>query len=131
MNDVVREQAPEDAGLCVPGLVISRKADGRANYSKPGKAALVEMVRSSVASLPALARANGINANMLAKWVQQHSTASKRRPVVRTAPTLLPVALKPELASSRMSCEIVLARATLRLQLDGPGLRAVIEQLNR
>ncbi len=135
MNEVVREPAPEDTRLRVAGLVMSRKADGRANYSKPSKAALVEMVRSAVASRPVLARANGINANMLAKWVKD---SSRSRVAKRAAakPKLMPVvvgqsAAKPAVVLQPVPCEVVLVRGTLRMSLDAQGLRQVIDALSR
>jgi transposase-like protein len=119
----------------VPDLLISRKVDGRANYSAQGKARLVEMVRTSGASLPVLARINAVNANMLAKWVHGWSNSrSAKRPLTKFK--LMPVvihesAVKPATAQRSVQCEVVLARGTLRMSVDAQGRRKVIDALSR
>jgi transposase-like protein len=119
----------------VPDLLISRKVDGRANYSAQGKARLVEMVRTSGVSLPVLARINEVNANMLAKWVHGWSSSRSAKRAL-TKSKLMPVvihesAVKFATAQRSVQCEVVLSRGTLRLSVDAQGLRQVIDALSR
>lgn len=143
MNEVVMAGGGLDEAMYrVPGLLISRKADGRANYSAQGKAALVQLVRTSGLSMPVLARINEVNTNMLAKWVHGWSNSRTKRAVRKAADvSLVPVTLAAAtgplaLTSSApkpvapLSCEIVLARGSVRVQLDQAGLRSVIAALS-
>jgi transposase-like protein len=80
MNEVISGEGgviADESDYRVPDLLISRKVDGRANYSAQGKARLVEMVRTSGVSLPLPARINGVNANLLSKWVNGWSIGRK------------------------------------------------------
>jgi transposase-like protein len=129
----------ERARWLVPGLIRGRKSDGRCIYEPAAKRAVIALCKQPDASVALIALINAINTNMLRKWL---TPKQYRRPRAKPSAVMLPVkvssageqlmaAVLPPKSSASMSCEIVLARATLRLQLDGPGLRAVIEQLNR
>jgi transposase-like protein len=82
----------------IPGLISSYKTDGRAVYSEQGKAALVQLVRLGQASLPVIARANGVNHNLVHKWVKggQVKTRSTKPAAIQTprsTVSLIPVKL--------------------------------------
>lgn len=68
------------------GLVVGRRANGRNTYSKEGKRRLVEICLQPGISLAKVALQNGLNANLLRRWV---SDSLKGR---RSAVTGMPVA---------------------------------------
>jgi transposase len=58
-------------------LLVGRKSDGRGVYDEAAKAELVAACGRPGASVSRLARACGINANQLSRWVREHR---QRRP---------------------------------------------------
>jgi transposase-like protein len=122
----------------IPGLIAAVRRDGRRLYTPHGKAAVIAQCTRPGASMAGVALAHGINPNIVRKWVvdAQAITAS-----TRVANRLLPVQVvasvqpEPKPAASRstmptVSCEVVLARGTLRLSVDAQGLRQVIDALS-
>jgi transposase len=86
----------------IEGLILGYKADGRCIYSKTGKKALVEACLQPGVSVAASALANGVNANLLRKWIRQHEVGTgkfgrrKRREPLPAA--LLPIHLHEPLS---------------------------------
>ena len=58
-------------------LLVGRESDGRGVYDETAKAELVAACGRPGASVSRLARACGINANQLSRWVREHR---QRRP---------------------------------------------------
>jgi transposase-like protein len=115
----------------VAGLVRSHKRDGRANYDPAGKAALVRLAKSSVLSVPELARINGVNANLLGKWM--HGGRNKRSSVIgkplATPAKLLPIKLTMPV-STACTVEVSLPLGTLRLSgVDSALLTSLVKAL--
>lgn len=97
----------ERAAARIEGLLKSRRVDGRAVYSKSAKASLIEACRQPGVSVAASALANGINANLLHKWIRE-SESKPRSANAEVSPTarerlsaLLPVTLTEELSVIR------------------------------
>ena len=75
----------------VEGLVVGRRRDGKRRYSESGKQALIGLCQKPGASVAAIAVANGLNPNVLRRWLslaQAGRTFQNERAV-----TLLPVML--------------------------------------
>ena len=81
----------------IEGLILGHKADGRCIYSKTGKKALVEACLQPGVSVAASALANGVNANLLRKWIRQHQVGmgktGRRKRGEPLAGALLPIHL--------------------------------------
>ena len=81
----------------IEGLTLGHKADGRCVYSKAGKKALVEACLQPGVSVAASALVNGVNANLLRKWIHQREIGmgkpSRRKRGEPLAGALLPIHL--------------------------------------
>ena len=53
----------------IEGLIVGRKRDGRNIYGSAGKRALIHACLPPGISVAGSALANGINANLLRKWI--------------------------------------------------------------
>ena len=62
----------ENASEIIPNLVVGHKQDGRARYSKQAKRTLVEACLKPGVSVSRMALVNGLNANLLRKWITQY-----------------------------------------------------------
>lgn len=60
--------------------VVSRSRGGRCRYDKAGKRALVESCLRPGVSVARKAQENGINANLLRKWITQYLLERERAP---------------------------------------------------
>jgi transposase-like protein len=132
------EQVGVDQGVsrwAVSGLVSSYKTDGRAVYSEQGKAALVQLVRLGQASLPVIARANGVNHNLVHKWVKGGETKprSMKAAVLQTPSagvSLIPIKLAPQTPSMCSRVVVQMAGATLSVEgCSGEYLQLILKQL--
>ena len=56
----------------IEGLIVGRKRDGRSIYSNAGKRALIHACLQPGISVAGSALANGVNANLLRKWIQSY-----------------------------------------------------------
>ena len=65
----------------IEGLIVGRKGDGRSIYSAAGKRALIHACLEPGISVAGSALANGVNANLLRKWIRQFQ--SKQQPTHR------------------------------------------------
>src|SRR5882672_4715851 len=76
-------------------LIVGHKRDGRNVYSKDGKWELVEACQHPGVSVARLALQNGINANVLRKWIRNYQSAKSAAVAIGAAPAvaakLLPV----------------------------------------
>lgn len=101
-------------------LLVGRKSDGRGVYDEAAKAELVAACGRPGASVSRLARACGINANQLSRWVREHR---QRRPgslAVAAVPGEAFVAVSIDSAHSMLpaaSASAVAARICLKARL--------------
>jgi transposase len=127
----------------IAGLVVSRKQNGRCIYSARAKHALVEACLRPGVSVARTALINGVNANLVRKWIRAHLAQRQAAPqpgaVASAAVALLPVTRVSERVLKRApverqaateSCiEIILSQVTLRLRgrVDAQQLREVMD----
>ena len=62
----------------IEGLIVGRKGDGRSIYSAAGKRALIHACLQPGISVAGSALANGVNANLLRKWIRQFQSKEQR-----------------------------------------------------
>ena len=134
----------------IDGFIVGRKRDGRNIYSSAGKRALIHACLQPGISIAGSALANGVNANLLRKWIQRYqgrhsskkpSAASNRLmpllPIQLTDPPALPIsehssvvvresAEPVEVQNNRIEIEIAGAKLTLRGNVDAQQLRLVL-----
>src|SRR5580658_2011205 len=79
----------------VEGLVVRAPGNGRRTYSETGKRALVQLSLRPGVSVVGLALANGINANLLRRWITQYGPEAKAGNATRSGAALLPVSTSP------------------------------------
>jgi transposase-like protein len=79
----------------VEGLVVRAPANGRRTYSETGKRALVQISLRPGVSVAGLALANGINANLLRRWITQYGPEAKAGNGTSSGASLLPVSTSP------------------------------------
>jgi transposase-like protein len=123
------------------GVRVNRT--GRRTYSAQYKRRLVEQCTEGV-SVAGIALANGLNANLLRRWIVRHRGA-KTAP---TLPRLLPVSIEAPAAAERsitppaarnsgrgttgaIEIEVYGARIHLRGAVDAASLALVLEALSR
>ena len=109
-------------------LVVGRRSNGRNIYSKAAKRRLVEVCLKPGVSLARVALHNGLNANVLRRWVTLHLRKGGSMPV--PAASFIPVAPLPGRNPAAL-IEIDVNGATLRLQgpVDAAQLRLVLDCL--
>ena len=134
----------------IDGFIVGRKRDGRNIYSSAGKRALIHACLQPGISVAGSALANGVNANLLRKWIQRYqgrqsskkpSAASNRLipllPIQLTDPPALPTSehslvvthdsAKPvEAQNNQIEIEFNGAKVRLRGQVDAQQLRLVL-----
>jgi transposase-like protein len=140
----------------IDGLIVGRKRDGRNIYSSAGKRALIHACLQPGISVAGSALANGINANLLRKWIQRYQgRQSSKKPMAKSnhCPLpLLPIQLTEpspvsktehnppptielsktvEVQSNQIEIEIAGAKLTLRGNIDAKQLRLVLACLAR
>ena len=69
--------------------MVGRRRDGKYRYSESGKQVLIGLCQQSGASVSAIAVANGINSNVVRRWLSL--TQVERASQNDQAPALLPV----------------------------------------
>jgi len=142
----------ENTSEIIENLVIGRKQDGRARYSKQAKRDLVEACLRPNVSVARMALVNGLNANLLRKWIMQYQTQEAfpiggDQSALSSAVTLVPVAALNEAQQfksgdtirnegrtvAQSAIEIVLGEAVvlLRGDVDSQRLRTVLDCLER
>jgi len=100
----------------------------RRSFTKEFKRELVRQAMLPEVSRAALALANGVNANQLARWCREHQRADQATfvPVVSTAPTASEYALPA--IPGEIEWRHGDASVTIRGKVDTEILRAVISQ---
>ena len=115
------------------GQSVARvQSNGRRRYTPEFKAWMIEQCRRPDVSLAGLALANGLNANMLRKWVVKRKTAAASSMQAQ----LLPVRIAPTRADGPpkreegfIEVEIGGARVKLHGQVQAEQLRMVLAAL--
>ena len=62
----------------IEGLIVGHKGDGRCIYSAAGKRALIHACLQPGISVAGSALVNGVNANLLRKWIRQFQSKQQR-----------------------------------------------------
>ena len=76
----------------IDGLIVGRKRDGRNIYSGAGKRALIHACLQPGISVAGSALANGVNANLLRKWIQRYQgRQSSKKPATQSNHRPLPL----------------------------------------
>ena len=140
----------------IEGLIVGRKRDGRSIYSSAGKRALIHACLQPGISVAGSALANGVNANLLRKWIQRYQCRqSSNKPAVKSNHRpipLLPIQLTEpsrvsktehnppltieapptvEAQSNQIEIQIAGAKLTRRGNVDARQLRTVLACLAR
>jgi transposase len=140
----------------IDGFIVGRKRDGRNIYSSAGKRALIHACLQPGVSVAGSALANGVNANLLRKWIQRYqgrpsskrSTAKSNHrlipllPIQLSEPTpaakaghnpppTIELSKTVEAQSNHVEIEIAGAKVTLRGHVDAKQLRLVLACLAR
>lgn len=140
----------------IDGLIVGRKRDGRNIYSSAGKRALIHACLQPGISVAGSALVNGVNANLLRKWIQRYQgRQNSKKPAAKSNHRLIPLlpiqlnepstALKAThtppptieptqtvaVQSNQIEIEIAGAKLTLRGNVDAHQLRTVLACLAR
>lgn len=118
----------------IEGLIQGHKADGRCVYNKAAKAALIEAYLQSDVSAAGCALANGINANLLRKWVRAYERetgkASNKPKAKRGRPaaaTLIPIRLAESPKTTPVQMMIPpLPRSPSPIEIEYAGARVLL-----
>jgi transposase len=104
----------------VVDLVDHVRRDGRRQYRPEAKQAIVEQCRRPGVSIAAVALANGLNANVVRRWLVEPSGKSS---VVKAAADLVPVVIRniPERAAAAKS--MALESAAIEIDVNGARIR--------
>jgi transposase-like protein len=119
----------------VEGLVVRAPPGGRRTYSVAGKRALVQSCMRPGVSVASTALANGINANLLRRWLVLYGPGGRPANDTSTRVSLVPVSTGSAATSRAASfpdcIEIIFMGTTIRVRgmVDARALRAVLDCL--
>ena len=104
----------------VADLVDHVRRDGRRQYRPEAKQAIVEQCRRPGVSIAAVALANGLNANVVRRWLVEPRAKSS---VVKAAADLVPVVIRniPERAAAAKS--MALEETAIEIDVNGARIR--------
>jgi transposase-like protein len=119
----------------IPNLIARVRADGMKIFTPVAREQLIRQARTGEHSVGALARANGVPTFLLQRWLAggTKKISVKSKPKKKSPPTqLIPVRLKPspQAASALLACEVVLARGSIKVQVDKSGLADLVLALS-
>ena len=120
-------------------LVVGRKRDGRCVYDEQAKLDLVTAARRPGVSVSAIARACGVNANQVSRWLREHEQRPSRKQtadVVEADSAFVAVRVQATSGPSQGSSTTLQARLPNGVVIDMCGcdvqrLCALIEALGR
>ena len=121
-------------------LVVGRKRDGRCVYDEQAKLELVTACRTPGVSVSAVARACGINANQVSRWLREHEqrlqSPKRAAEAAEAGSAFVAVHVQPAPAASLVVPATLQARLPNGVVLDlhdcdVQQLRAAIETLGR
>lgn len=117
----------------VEGLVVRGPVNGRRTYSKAAKQALVQICLRPGVSVAGTALANGINANLLRRWMTLYASGAKGGKEASSGVALLPVSTAPAAVRSSTDSFIELSFMGASIRVRGPvdarALRTVLDCL--
>jgi transposase len=119
----------------VEGLVVRAPPGGRRTYSVAAKRALVQSCFRPGVSVASTALANGINANLLRRWMVVYGPGGKATNRSGTSVSLVPVSTGSAATLRSVSTpdciEIIFMGTTIRVHgmVDARALRAVLDGL--
>ena len=128
----------ERAAPRIEGLITARKGDGRCVYSEAGKRALVEACLQPGVSVAASALANGVNANLLRKWIAHYQRKQRGKAgAVMKSPAAAPAVLLPVIseaaatrsATTRVEAAKPKAQTPGSIEIEYAGVRIVLRGL--
>lgn len=110
----------ENASIALSERVTLVTSDGRKRYDPYAKNALVLACLKPGVSVAAMALRNGINANLLRKWIQMHKQTLSNQATQGFVPVTItaPVAAQPAVVATRAFAANVQARLANGVQLD-------------
>jgi transposase-like protein len=112
--------------VAIENLIKSVRRDGFKRYHDSAKAELITQARSGRYSIAKLARVNGVNANLLHRWIETVEATPrqvhKKLASNKTKPRVLLPVIVTESAPNKTNspvpmCEIILPKGTLRVPL--------------
>ena len=117
-----------ESGYRIEGLVVGTRRDGKRRYDENAKGRLIALCMQPGVSLAAVAVSNGLNPNVVRRWVEQVRTGWLR-PLPGPA-ALLPVVVNDNPAATpsvpapdRSGAEISTRQTEFRIDLAGGTLR--------
>jgi transposase len=119
----------------VEGLVVRAPPGGQRTYSVAAKRALVQSCLRPGVSVASTALANGINANLLRRWMVLYGPGGISASKAGTSVSLVPVSTgspaTPRAATLPDCIEIIFMGTTIRMRgmIDARALRTVLDCL--
>jgi hypothetical protein len=119
----------------IPNLIARVRADGMKVFRPLAREQLISQARAGDHSVGALARVNGVPTFLLQRWLAggTKKISGKSKSKKKAPPTqLIPVRLKPSplAAPALLACEVVLARGSIKVQVDKSGLADLVLALS-
>ena len=116
-NEVLERPRAE----AVAGLVDRVRRDGRRQYRPEAKQALIQQCARPGVSIAAVALANGLNANVLRRWIllDQRATAGGVKPTA----ALLPVVLRDLPSRTATAKPVADEMAAIEIDVNGARIR--------
>lgn len=122
------------------GRVVARgvRRGGYRKHSLESKRAIVQQCLAPGASVAGIALANGVNANLVRKWIHKYRAGEYGEPA--SVPMLLPVKLRDEVdsvpkatavAKGHIDIELAAGRVRVHGNVDAEVLRTVLASLRR
>jgi transposase-like protein len=99
---------------------LGRRVVPRRFRSLEDKLQIIDEARAPGASVAAVARAHGVNANLVFAWMRQQEQGLLSARSRRSAPALLAVTVEPSAAKETASSAVRTARATERIEVELP-----------
>jgi transposase-like protein len=112
----------ERAAPRIEGLITGRKSDGRCVYSKAGKVALVQACLQPGVSVAASALANGVNANLLRKWILRYQSKQRGKAGALTkSAAATPAVLLPVISEAAQTAPATIRVEPVQPKAQSPG----------
>jgi hypothetical protein len=119
----------------IPNLIVRVRADGMKVFQRQAREQLINQARVGRYSVATLAQINGIPAFLLERWLAggKKKVSVKGKPIKNALATpMIPVKLKSSIpaALAPLVCEVVLARGSIKVQVDQSGLSQLVAALS-
>ena len=105
----------------VEGLVVGRRRDGKYRYSESGKRTLIALCQQPGASVSAIAVANGINPNVVRRWLSlalQHDGPPALLPVMLAGEAVAEAEAETSMSEARSTTTMQTSPATVEFRID-------------